>query len=237
MPRGSPRFPRRCSALPRVRCLVGGSSCFFGRLPVGARECCAWRAGVARSGDGRRGGEPRVQSRLRSATHRAARRILDRGAWRAGRILRCVRRRVVGRPDRSETASTRRWTSALSPASMWLWMTWASTMNDRLRQVLHDYFAWATTVIDGPVPRLGRRRTRWSAHSALVVGRSSWHRDHRAARDHRCQPGGRPRAPRRAGRGTVRVIGRRLDRGGSGAPRRAARGTAPSTWRASRSGS
>ena len=41
----------------------------------------------------------------------------------------------------------------------------------RLRQVLHDYFAWATSASMAALPRVRRRRPGWPRHPALVVGR------------------------------------------------------------------
>ena len=44
--------------------------------------------------------------------------------------------------------------------------------DDRLRQVLHDYFAWATTTTMSRYHRLRGRRAGRPAHPALVVGRT-----------------------------------------------------------------
>ena len=60
-----------------------------------------------------------------------------------------LRRATATRPRScgctAATARTRRWTGGRSPASTRPWSTSASTATSRLRQVLHDYFAWATT--------------------------------------------------------------------------------------------
>ena len=44
--------------------------------------------------------------------------------------------------------------------------------DDRLRQVLHDYFAWATSTTDVALSPLCRRCPGWTEHSALVMGRT-----------------------------------------------------------------
>ena len=44
--------------------------------------------------------------------------------------------------------------------------------DDRLRQVLHDYFAWATTTTMSRYHALRRRRAGRIAHPALVLGRT-----------------------------------------------------------------
>ena len=42
-----------------------------------------------------------------------------------------------------------------------------------LRQVLHDYFAWATTTSHVPLPRVGGRGSRGPGHPALVLARTT----------------------------------------------------------------
>src|SRR5215468_1972084 len=83
------------------------------------------RRSLAPPGDGRRDSRPRVQPRVPSAAHRTARRILGRGPRRPAGLLRRLWRRDLGR-----AAPQRQWPArGYGPPG----------------QVLHDYFAWATT--------------------------------------------------------------------------------------------
>src|SRR5690242_16495491 len=100
---------------------------------------------MASPGDGRRDCQPRVQPWIPSSAQRATRRVLGRGAGRPYVLLGCLWRRDLGgaHPQRQRTARGDGPSGDLQfrpgPRRRRL------AADERLRQVLHDYFAWATT--------------------------------------------------------------------------------------------